>query len=247
MEWGLFSLAHVISLIFAIALIIILHYSLAKRSTECKTIVLFVLSLFGVASIIYNLIVYHSPLEKLPLNVTEMGFLIMPFVIIFPRKGPANLLLLNVLAAVVGLIFNTAPEAGYFSMTSIFYYFPMVLAFGLPILIFTLDLSDLDIKYLPSTLAVGIILFTCVHFINIGINAYAEANELLSWSGEIVHVNYMATLEPVNAILKGFYNIIPHPYWYMSVGLVIDFIYLVLIYGIHNYVIRVRKTKEMED
>ena len=247
MEWGLFSLAHIISLIFAILLIVVIHYSLARRSLECKTIVLFILSLFGVASIIYNLIIYHSPLEHLPLNVTEIGFLIMPFVILFPRKGASNLLLLNVLAAVVGLIFNTAPETGFFSMTSIFYYFPMVLSFGLPILIFTLDLSDLDIKYLPVTLAIGIMLYTVVHFINIGINTYCEANNVLNWVGDVVNVNYMATIRPANAILSSFYNILPYPYWYMAVGLVIDFIYLVLIYGIHNYVIRVRKTKEMEE
>ena len=246
MEWGFLSLAHIISLLLVLVFITITHFSLAKLNQEIKTIVLFIFSLIPVAAIIYNLIVYHSPLENLPLDVTEICALVMPFVILFPRKGPANFLLLNVLSAACGLLFNNAPESGYFSMTSIFYYFPMMMSFSLPILIFTLDFSDLDIKYLPVTLGIGIALYTSVHFINMGINAYCAANNVLNWVGEVISVNYMATIYPTTKILKAFYSILPFKFWYMAVGLVVVFIYLVLIYGIHNYVFRVRKTKEMK-
>ena len=246
MEWGFLTLPHILSLIIGIGLICVVHFSVCNLNHEAKTIVLFLISLFPVAGIIYNLIIYHAPLEHLPLNVTEICALIMPFVILFPRKGPANFLLLDVLAGACGLLFNNACESGYFSLTSIFYYFPMLISFGLPILIFTLDFSDLDIKYLPITLGIGVVLYTAIHFINIGINNYCAANNILNWVGDVINVNYMATIYPTTKILKAFYSILPYRFWYMSVGLVVVFIYLVLIYGIHNYVIRVRKTNEMK-
>ena len=69
MAWGFFTVSHIISLVFTVAAVFILHFALKGRSTKTQTLVLFSLSLWGVASIIFNLLYWGAPLENLPLHL----------------------------------------------------------------------------------------------------------------------------------------------------------------------------------
>ena len=231
MVWQTFSLIHIITLIASILLIVGLYFILINKSEKVKIITLFILSLSGLCAIIYNLIVWDSPLEYLPLHMCSINAIILPIAIITRNKTIGNLLILWSLGALVALILNyPAAEYEIFSWTFAIYYFPHTLEFGIPILLFIFGIIKLDYRNIKSTLLITFIIYTVIHFINIALNNYFINNNILDWAGNVIQVNYMFSFSPDNPALQLFYSIIPHKYFYMLAVFPVILIYEVLIY-----------------
>ena len=243
MEWGSYGPIHLLSLAFAAAAVIGLYFILKNRSMMVKTIVLGILSFSGIAAIIFNLVDWNSPLEYLPLHLCSINALLLPIVVFTRNKQLGNLLLVWCLGALAALVVNQA-QANFvvFSATFNFYFFPHVLEFGIPILLFKLKLVELDYKCIGSTLLLTILIYTGIHLCNVGLNAYCEANQILNSAGEVIKVNYMYSLVPENPLLALFYQWVPYEYWYLYLIFPIVLVYLVIVYS--GQIIRAIKAKK---
>lgn len=243
MKWGSYGPIHLLSLAFAAAAVIGLYFILKNRSMMVKTIVLGILSFSGIAAIIFNLVEWNSPLEYLPLHLCSINALLLPIVVFTRNKQLGNLLLVWCLGALAALVVNQA-QANFdvFSATFNFYFFPHVLEFGIPILLFKLKMVELDYKCIGSTLLLTILIYTGIHLCNVGLNAYCEANQILNSAGEVIKVNYMYSLVPENPLLALFYQWVPYEYWYLYLIFPIVLVYLVIVYS--GQIIRAIKAKK---
>ncbi len=243
MKWGSYGPIHLLSLAFAAAAVIGLYFILKNRSMMVKTIVLGILSFSGIAAIIFNLVEWNSPLEYLPLHLCSINALLLPIVVFTRNKQLGNLLLVWCLGALAALVVNQA-QANFvvFSATFNFYFFPHVLEFGIPILLFKLKLVELDYKCIGSTLLLTILIYTGIHLCNVGLNAYCEANQILNSAGEVIKVNYMYSMVPENPLLALFYQWVPYEYWYLYLIFPIVLVYLVIVYS--GQIIRAIKAKK---
>ena len=243
MKWGSYGPIHLLSLAFAAAAVIGLYFILKNRSMMVKTIVLGILSFSGIAAIIFNLVEWNSPLEYLPLHLCSINALLLPIVVFTRNKQLGNLLLVWCLGALAALVVNQA-QADFvvFSATFNFYFFPHVLEFGIPILLFKLKLVELDYKCIGSTLLLTILIYTGIHLCNVGLNAYCEANQILNSAGEVIKVNYMYSLVPENPLLALFYQWVPYEYWYLYLIFPIVLVYLVIVYS--GQILRAIKAKK---
>ena len=231
MTWGFLSSAHIISLILAVGIITLLYFILKNISDRVKTIVLGILSFSGIAAIIYNLVVWNSPLEYLPLHLCSLNAMVLPFAVFTRKKVLNNLLLLWSIGALFALIINVSvSEAEILSWTFVFYYFPHVFELGIPILMFLLKLAKKDVKCIISTVVITMTVYTLIHFVNLWINSYAIKNNIVDWAGNVIKVNYMFSIYPNNPLLNLFYSIIPYQYWYMYLTMVVIVIYLGIVY-----------------
>lgn len=232
MKWGSFGPVHIATLILGAAMMVGLYYILKKRSKKVQTWVLGILSLYCVAAVTFDLVRWGSPLEYLPLHLCSINALMLPLAVFSRNKVLCNLLLVWSLGAGAALLINTA-QANYilFSDVFCFFFFSHVLEFGIPILLFKLGLAQKDPKCIGSTMLISIGIYTMVHFINLGINAYCAANQILDYAGNVIKVNYMYSLWTDNALLGVFYKLVPHPYWYMYLIFPIVALYLVLVYA----------------
>ncbi len=221
MEWGTFGAAHVISLLAAVAMIVGLYYILKNRSWKVQTLVLGILSFSGIAAIIYNLVTWGSPLEYLPLELCSFNAMMLPVAVFSRKKVVGNLLLVWSLGALMALVVNHAmTEATLFDWPFNFYYFPHVLEFGIPILLFKLGHVEKEPKCIFSTVGITMVVYTLAHGANLWINANTE-----------VKVNYMFSVDPsVNPLTALFYQIIPYEYWYMYAIIPVLAIYLGFVY-----------------
>lgn len=243
MEWGSYGPIHLLSLAFAAVAVIGLYFILKNRSMMVKTIVLGILSFSGIAAIIFNLVEWNSPLEYLPLHLCSINALLLPIVVFTRNKQLGNLLLVWCLGALAALVVNQA-QANFilFTPTFNFYFFPHVLEFGIPILLFKLKLVELDYKCIGSTLLLTILIYTGIHLCNVGLNAYCEANQILNSAGEVIKVNYMYSMVPENPLLALFYQWVPYEYWYLYLIFPIVLVYLVIVYS--GQIIRAIKAKK---
>ena len=243
MKWGSYGPIHLLSLAFAAAAVIGLYFILKNRSMMVKTIVLGILSFSGIAAIIFNLVDWNSPLEYLPRHLCSINALLLPIVVFTRNKQLGNLLLVWCLGALAALVVNQA-QADFvvFSATFNFYFFPHVLEFGIPILLFKLKLVELDYKCIGSTLLLTILIYTGIHLCNVGLNAYCEANQILNSAGEVIKVNYMYSMVPENPLLALFYQWVPYEYWYLYLIFPIVLVYLVIVYS--GQILRAIKAKK---
>lgn len=231
MKWGSFGVVHIATLLFAAAMILGLYFALRKASTKVQIGVLGVLSFSGIGAIIFNLVTWGSPLEYLPLHLCSINAILLPIVVFSRNKTLGNLLLVWCLGALAALVVNTA-QTNYElnSWTFVFYYFPHVLEFGIPILLFSLGLIEKHPRYIPSTLAITMAIYTGVHFCNLGLNAWLVKHNVLDYAGNLIQVNYMYSIEPENPLLALFKQVIPFDYWYMYMIVPILAVYLCIVY-----------------
>lgn len=231
MLWGSYGLVHIITLIISACIIVGLYFILRNRSEKTKVTVLFILSLSGIAAIIFNLVTWGTPLEYLPFHMCSITALILPFAILTRSKIFSNLLLFWCLGAAMAIICNQG-QANYVipSATFFFYYIPHTLELGIPILMFALKIVKKDVRCIASTVVITMAIYTLVHFINLAINNYCTANALTNPSGEIIQVNYMYSLFAPVPLMQAMYNLIPHSYWYMYVVVPFVVIYLGVVY-----------------
>lgn len=231
MVWGSFGVVHILSLLLGAGLIFGLYFLLRCLSVKSQTLILGILSFSGIAAVIFNLVTWGSPFEYLPLHLCSLNALVLPVAVFTRNKTLSNLLLLWSLGAVMALIVNTA-QAHFevFSPTFFFYFFPHLLEFGIPILLFKLKLAEKDIKCIGSTLLITLCVYTLIHFANVALNSYFTANQILNPDGALVQVNYMYSLKPENPVLALFWALVPYAYWYMLPVIVIICVYLLLVY-----------------
>ena len=238
MVWGTFTITHILSLLLGAAITIGLYFALKHRTEKTQTIVLGILSFAGIAAIIYNLVAWDSPIEYLPLHLCSLNAMLLPIVVFTRNKYLGNLLMLWSIGALAALVLNTSvATAKITSWVFVFYYFPHVLEFGIPIILFKLKLIQLDKKCIWSTVAISLGAYIAIHFINVFINQYCIANNILDWAGEVVQVNYMFSIfHDGNPLLKLFYDIIPYQFWYMLLCIPVAVVYLSAIYALTRYI-----------
>lgn len=231
MTWGNFGVIHLSSLLLGAAIIIGLYFALRRASVRVQLTVLGILSFSGIAAIIFNLLAWGAPLEYLPLHLCSLTAMVLPFAVMLRSRVLSNLLLLWSLGALMALVVNSA-QADYeiFSLTFVFYFFPHVFEFGIPILLFALGLTKRDPRCILSTLGITFAAYTLIHFVNVWLNSYFLENNVLDRSGNVVQVNYMFSITPENPLLALFRNLIPYDFWYMMPVLPIAGIYLMLVY-----------------
>lgn len=231
MLWGSFGIVHIISLLLSAGIIVGLYFLLRRCSDKTQNIVLGILSFSGIVAIIYNLIVWGSPVEYLPFHLCSLNAMVLPFAVFTRSKVLNNLLLLWALGAVLALVVNTAQaEYEIFSATFAIYYFPHTMEIGVPILMFLLGRVKKSLKCVGTTLAITFVSYTLIHFINLAINAYLLKNGIVDYAGVQIQVNYMYSITPENPVLALFYKMIPHSYWYMLLAFPVIAVYLVPIY-----------------
>jgi uncharacterized membrane protein YwaF len=247
MTWGTFGVVHIITIIMTAGLNIALYFALKYCKPRTQWIVLGVLSFSGMAAIIFNLVTWGSPLEYLPLHLCSLNALALPFAVWLKSEKLSNLLLLWSLGALFAIIVNNA-SANFelLSWTFVFYYFPHVLELGIPILMMKLKLVKLNAKCIPITIAITMVCYTIIHFINVWVNSYCMTNGVTNPSGDIIQVNYMYSITPENPLLVLFRQLIPHEYWYMYLVVPVVAVYLGAIYGVHYLITRKREKAQGE-
>lgn len=241
MLWGSFGTVHIVSLVLGAGLIIGLYFLLRPFNPKIQTAVLGLLSFSGIAAILFNLFTWGSPFEYLPLHLCSLTALVLPVAVLTRSKTLCNLLLLWSLGAVMALVVNTAQaDFRILSDTFAFYFFPHLLEFGIPILIFRLGLVKKDLRCIFSTVLITLCVYTLVHWINVSLNDYCTAAQILNPAGAVVQVNYMYSIRPENPVMAIFWSWIPHPFWYMMPAGLIVMVYLGLVYA-KQILARVRK------
>lgn len=232
MLWGSFGTVHILTLLLGAGIIVGLYYLLKCFSAKVQTIVLGILSFSGITAIIFNLVTWGTPFEYLPLHLCSLTALVLPIAVFTRNKTLGNLLLLWSLGAVMAIVVNNA-QANFeiLSPTFFFYFFPHLLEFGIPVLLFKLGLVKKDFKCIGSTLLITLCVYTLVHFANVTLNSYFVEHQILNPSGALVQVNYMYSIKPENPIMAIFWSWIPYEFFYMAPVVAIVLIYLLVIYS----------------
>ena len=244
MKWGFFTPIHIATLLAAAAMNFGLYYFLKHKSVKVQTLVMLPFSLLGVGAIIFNLLKWGSPLEYLPLHLCSINAMLLPVVLLTRSKTLGNLLLVWCLGALAALIVNfEMQDVELFSEAFFWYYFPHVFEFGLPLIFIKLGLVKMEAKYIPTTLALTMLIYTGVHLCNVAINSYCQLHQIVDASGELIQVNYMFSISPSNPLVALFYKLIPRRYWHMYLVLPILAVYLAAIYAPQLSVAHRRKTR----
>lgn len=231
MLWGSFGIVHISSLVLGIGMMIGLYYLLKNKSQKTQLITLFILSLSGIAAIIFNLIKWGSPIEYLPFHMCSITAILLPIAIIVRKPALSNLLLIWLLGAIIALTLNTQQaEFEIFSATFAFYFFPHVFEAGIPILMFKLGLWKKEARAIPASIALTWGIYTLVHFINLALNHYVEVKGLVDWAGKPIFLNYMYSMKPVVPFMELFWKVIPHEYFYLAFAIPILTVYLGIVY-----------------
>ncbi len=232
MEWGNFTLTHIATLVLAAAMIFGMYLLLRKASRQVQTMVLGILSFSGIAAIMFNLLAWGEPLQYLPLHLCSINAMVLPIAVFTRNKTIGNLLLVWCLGALAAIVLNyDMAEAELWSWTFFFYYFPHVMEFGIPILLFALGLVKKDMRCIGSTIGISMGIYTVVHLINKGLNAWCAANHFGYGDGDTLQLNYMFSIEATNPLTALFYKVIPLEYWHMYMVLPIVLVYLLGVYA----------------
>ena len=231
MPWGFMSVAHIVSLVLAVVIIVAMHFVLRLFSQKVQTVVLGILSFSGIVSIIYNLVAMGSPLEHLPLHLCAFNAVVLPIAVFTKNKILGNLLLVWCLGALAALILNN--EVAHYSIFSgrvFFYYVPHVLELGIPLLLFTLGHIKKSPKCILSTVIITIVIYTLVHFANLALTDYVNANNICNPEGVRIVPNYMFSMAATNPLLELFQKLIPGVYWHMYLAVPILMVYWLIVY-----------------
>ena len=226
MKWGFMTPAHIATLAMAAAILGGLYRFLKGKNEKIQTAVLFVCSCTGVVAIVYNLLRWGSPLEYLPLHLCSINAMLLPVAVLTRSRRLGNLLLVWCLGALVALIANfEMAEAKFFGESFVFYYFPHVFEFGIPVLLFKLGLVRKDPACIGSTLTITMGIYTLVHLCNVVINHFCAL------AGNGIRVTYMFSIDPSNPLVALFHRLIPHAYWHMYPVIPIVAVYLMAVYA----------------
>ena len=231
MQWGSFGIVHISTLVIAAALIVGVYFLLKYLPERVRYFSILALSCSGIVAIVYNLIAWGSPLEYLPFHMCSILAIMLPITVLTKSRYMGNLLLVWCLGSLLALIINHA--SGHFIIPSaafFIYYIPHVFEFAVTVYLFVFGYIKKDYKCIPVTVGLTVAIYTVVHLINLALNHYCAVNNIVDWAGEVLTFNYMFSMEPTTSIFFLFWNIIPHPYWYMYCAVVVLVVYLVVLY-----------------
>ena len=232
MPWGFMSTAHILSLILAVAIIVAMHFVLRCFSKKVQTVVLGILSFSGIFSVVFNLVAWGAPLENLPLHLCAFNALVLPVAVLTKNKMLGNLLLVWCLGALAALILNNeVAHYELFSWRVYIYYFPHVMELGIPLLLFTLGHIEKEPKCIISTIVITMTIYTLVHFANLALTDYINANDIRNPEGNLIVPNYMFSMVATNPLLELFQKLIPGGYWHMYLAVPILIVYLLIVYA----------------
>ena len=231
MLWGSFGVVHLVTLAIAAGLIFGVYFLLKILPEKARFYSILALSLSGIVAIIYNLLAWGSPLEYLPFHMCSITAILLPIAVLTRHRYVGNLLLVWCLGSILALVVNQA-QAHYVIPSAAFfiYYIPHVFEFAVTIYLFKFGYIKKDFRCIPVTVGLTVAIYTVVHLINVGLNAYAAANNIVDYAGHVLTFNYMFSVTPTNPMFDLFWSIIPAPYWYMYVAVVILTVYLVVLY-----------------
>ncbi len=228
MKWGYpFQPVHLVTLAVAAVLIVGVYFLLKYLPERVRYGCLIGLSFLGMVAIIFNLVRWGSPLEYLPFHMCSITAILLPIAVISKNRIVGNLLVVWCLGSLLALIFPTAVQAEYEILSDAFFifYIPHIFEFAVTVYLFLFGYIKKDFKTIPTTLGITLGIYTLVHFINVGLTHYSEQ------AGLELTFNYMFSMQtPGNPVLDLFWKIIPHPYWYMYLAVVILAVYLVVLY-----------------
>lgn len=213
-QWGSFTPLHFATLLLSAGMILGVYFLLRNRNEKVQRNVLFGISLIAPAAVIYNILVWglkSTVLEYLPLHLCSVNALLLPLLVWKKNGFLGNLLPVYSIGAVAALVFNTAQaEYEIFGHVFAMYYFPHTFEFGIPMLMLALGLVKIKPKYILPCIGVTFVMYTGIHFINVFLNQYLEAKQILDSAGAVIQVNYMYTLSPDgNPALMFFWNLLP--------------------------------------
>ncbi|MBE6637771.1 MAG: hypothetical protein E7618_08235 [Ruminococcaceae bacterium] len=230
--WGWFGIAHLVSLIVAALIIFGLYFLLKNRRDTTKWIVLGILSFSGIAAIIFNLVMWDSPLEYLPLHLCSINAILLPIAIFTRSRIIGNMLLLWSVGALFANLMTFLPTeaSDLYGATFLFFYLPHIFEFGIPILLFKFGYFKKEVKYIATTIGITMVIYTVVHIINKLLNQHLIRINATDYLGEQIQVNYMYSIKPDNPLLELFWRLIPYEYWYMFLVFPIVFVYLAILY-----------------
>lgn len=251
MTWGTFTIQHILSLAAIVTFAVSLHFILRRLSDKAKIRLLFAVSLVGVAAVLYDLVRWGQPLLYLPLHLCSLNALIIPFAVLTRNKVAAHLTLVWSLGAMLVLVVNTG-QAHYEMFSEAFWVFVLchTVDVSIPALLFTTGLVEFNIKKAPAVIGTTMAAYTCVHFINLGINKYLmqKASSVALYSryrATVPQVNYMYSLgDEGNAAFALFRKIIPADYWHMYL---IAPIIAVFLFAVHFGIKLRRKAKAKKE
>lgn len=247
MKWGTFTPVHWATIAAAIAAYVLLEITLKRVRKETQVLVLGILSFSGIAAVIYNLVMWGSPWEYLPLHLCSLNALVLPVAVWSRNKVLGNLLLLWSLGAFVAIVINTAvAEVELLSWTFFFYYVPHVLECAIPVLLFRLRLIRVDARCLVSTVGITVAVYTVIHGINLLLNHYFIQANITNAYGEVIWVNYMYSIQPTDPVLGMLYQWMPVSYWYIYLAIPIIVVYLAVVYGIVYLRRHIRKKRGLQ-
>jgi len=209
--WGTFGALHFITIGLVFIVLIILSICLKSMKEKTQRIILFIYSLLGPAAIIYNLLMWHKPLEYLPFHLCSLTAILIPVFLLTKAQWIGNMLPIFGIGALCAIILNMSmTEAKILSWPFFFYYFPHMAEFIIPFVLLNVGIIKMKPINLLYTLIFLIISYTLIHFINISINDYFISTGIDS------KVNYMFSLGDFsNPLLSLMWKIIPYEYWYM--------------------------------
>lgn len=232
MKWGSFGTVHFATLVFAAALLALTYLFLKNKSLKTQLTVLGILSFFGNAATIYNLVAWGEPLDYLPLHLCALNGLLLPIAVFTRNKKLCNLLLLWSLGAFVALVANgTMASADIFGWPFFFYYFAHVTELGVPLLLFKLGLVEKDYRCISSTLGITWGAYTAVYGINKLINGLCAFYHVTRADGSLIQVNYMYSMGPIDPLSGALWKMLPYEYWYMLLAIPIIALYLMALYA----------------
>lgn len=245
MVWGTFTVQHIISLAAIIFFAASLYFILKRIPDRAKTAVLFAVSLFGVAAVVYDLVRWGQPLLYLPLHLCSLNALLIPIAVLTKNKVLSHLTLVWSLGAALVLVVNTG-QAHYEMFSEAFWVFYLchTADVTVPALLFLSGLVKFDIKKTPAVIGTTMAAYTGVHFANLAINKHLleSASMVASYSRsrKIPQVNYMYSLgDEGNAVFALFRKIIPFDYWHMYL---IAPIIAVFLFTVH-FIIKLKNKK----
>ncbi len=249
--WGSFTPLHIATLVLSVAMIVALYFVLKNRSERAQRTVLFVLSLWAPAAVIYNILVWglqSTVLEYLPFHLCSINAMLLPFLPATKSNFLGNLLPVYSVGAVAALVFNTF-QADFLVFDDVFlmYYFPHTLEFGIPMLALALGLVRIKPRYILPCIGTTFGLYTAIHFINIWLNKILDAEQILDSSGNVIQVNYMYSLAPMgNPALEFFWKLLPREYFYLLLTLPIFAIVYTLM-NLKNIIRAVRQRRAYKE
>ena len=232
MKWGSFGTVHFATLALAMILLAAAYLILKKCKHRTQIMALGIMSFVGNAATIYNLLMWGSPLEYLPLHLCALNGLVLPVAVFTRNKKLCNLLLLWSLGAFVALVANgTMAQADIFDWPFFFYYFAHVTELSVPLLLFALGLVEKDYRCIKSTLTITWSVYTMVYIINKLINGLCVLWQVTRPDGSLIQVNYMYSMGPIDPLSGALWKMLPCEYLYMILAFPIMGLYLMGVYA----------------